>query len=197
VVAESFAGDFQPEVRTWFADCIVTAVREALGDLKPARFGYGRFTAPQFIRNRLVGELGRVDPEFNYAVFEQNGGKRAVMGVYGAHATVLSSGVMEFSGDYPGSWQRAVEQATGGMAVFLAGGMGSHSPVPGGKGWDGAERMGQALAQMLIQQLPQTPLTNSVALGILGLDVTLPPLNVRLSDSVRLRPWLAGKLIPG
>jgi hypothetical protein len=195
-VAESFAGGFQPEARVWFSDCIVAAVREALGDLKPARFGHGHFAAAQFIRNRLVGDLGKVDPEFSYAVLKQDPGKLAVLGVYGAHATILSSDMMEFSADYPGYWQRAVEQATGGLAEFLAGGVGSQSPVPGERGLAGAEQMGQALARMLIERLPQTPLTNSVTFGMLGLDVTMPPLNVRVSDSVRLRPWLAGRLVP-
>jgi len=195
-VAESFAGGFQPEVRVWFSDCIVAAVRDALGDLKPAQFGHGRFASSEFIRNRLVGGLGKVDPEFSYAVVKQNTGKLAVLGVYGAHATVLGSDNMEFSADYPGSWERAIEQATGGMAVFLAGGVGSHSPVPGARGLAGAEQMGQALARGLTERLPQTPLTNSVAFGMLGLDVTMPPLNVRLSDGIRLRPWLAGKLVP-
>jgi hypothetical protein len=195
-VAESFAGGFQPEVRVWFSDCLVAAAREAIGDLKPAQFGHGRFASPEFIRNRLVGGLGQVDPEFSYAVVKQDTGKLAVLGVYGAHATVLGSDNMEFSADYPGSWERAIEQATGGMAVFLAGGVGSHSPVPGARDLAGAEQMGQALARMLTERLPQTPLTNSVTFGMLGLDVTMPPLNVRLSDGVRLRPWLAGKLVP-
>ena len=153
-VAESFAGAFQPEVRVWFSDRIVAAVQEALGDLKPARFGHGHFAAPQFIRNRLVGGLGKVDPEFNYAVIKQEAGKLAVLGVYGAHATILSGDMMEFSADYPGYWQRAVEQATGGLAEFIAGGVGSQSPVPREKGSAGAEQMGQALARMLIEQLP-------------------------------------------
>jgi hypothetical protein len=137
-----------------------------------------------------------VDPEFSYIVLKQAEGKIVVLGSYGAHATVLSSGVMEFSADYPGCWQRAVEEATGGAAVFLAGGVGSHSPVPGEKAFAGAERMGKALARMLLDQLPQMPLTNHVAFGILGLELTLPPLNVRVSDSVRLRPWLAKRLMP-
>jgi hypothetical protein len=196
LVAESFAGGFQPQARVWFADRIAAAVRDAIQDLKPARFGCGRFPAATFVRNRLVGTLGRVDPEFSYAVLEQAGGQRAVLGVFGAHATVLSSDMMEFSGDYPGSWQRAVEQATGGMAIFIAGGVGSQSPVPGGRGSAGAEQMGQDLARMLVERLPQTPLTNSVAFGLLGLDVTMPPLNVRLSDGIRLRPWLAARLVP-
>jgi len=196
LVAKAFAGEFQPGARVWFADRIVAAVRDAIADLKPAAFGHGRFDAPDFIRNRLVGQLGKVDSEFSYIVLKQTDGKAIVLGSYGAHATVLSTGVMEFSGDYPGCWQRAVEQATGGAAVFLAGGVGSHSPVPGEKGFVGAERMGQALASTLLDQLPQIPLTNHIAFGILGLEVTMPPLNVRVSDGVRLRPWLAKGLMP-
>lgn len=194
-VAESFAGKFHPEVRVWFAECIVSAVRSAMADLKPARFGYGRFDAPQYIRNRLVGGLGKVDSGFSYALVQQVEGKSCVLGVFGAHATVLSGDMMEFSADYPGYWQRAVEQATGGQAMFIAGGVGSHSPVPGAGGLAGAEQMGQALARLVVERLPQTPLTNSVSFGMQGLDITMPPLNVRLSDGIRLRPWLAAKLV--
>lgn len=195
-VAEAFAGGFQPGVRIWFADRIVAAVREAIADLQPAEIGQGRFGAPEFVRNRVVGQLGGVDPEFSYAVLKQNGGKTAVLGSYAAHATVLSSDLMEFSADYPGSWQRAVEHATGGLAVFLAGGVGSHSPSPPEHGFAGAEQMGQALAQKVLSQLSQLSLTNSLAFGILGLEVSLPPTNVRLTDGLRLRPWLASQLLP-
>ena len=195
-LAESFAGGFQPGARVWFCDCIVTAVQRAIKDLNPARFGEGRFNARQLIRNRLVGDLGKVDPEFSYAVLEQGGGKRAVIGVFGAHATILSSDMMEFSADYPGAWQRAVEKATGGIAVFLAGGVGSHSPVPGTNGLPGVERMGDELARMVVEQLPRVRLTNSIIFGMLGLDLTMPPLNVRISDGLRLRPWLAARLVP-
>ena len=195
-VAESFAGSYRPGIREWFADRIVTAVREATADLKPAEFGRGRFRAEEFVRNRLVGELGKVDPEFSYVVLKQHEGRTAVLGSYAAHATVLSGDMMEFSSDYPGCWERAVEKATAGTALFLAGGVGSSSPVPGAKGFAGAERMGQGLAAVLLEQLPQTPLTNWITFGILGLEVSLPPLNVRVTDGVRLRPWLASELLP-
>ena len=196
VVAEQFSGVFQPGARAWFANRIVSAVREAVADLKPASFGQGSFAAPEFVRNRLVGDLGKVDPEFSYAVLKQNDGRLAVLGSYSAHATVLSGGMMEFSADYPGCWQRAVEEATGGIAVFLAGEVGSTSPAPGEKGIKGAEKMGRALAQKILERLPRTALTNSLDFGILGFEVSMPPLNVRLSDGVRLRPWVAGRLLP-
>ena len=57
IVGELFAGGFQPEARTSLAGQIVAAARDAVNDLKPARFGHGQLMAPQFIRNRLAGGL--------------------------------------------------------------------------------------------------------------------------------------------
>jgi hypothetical protein len=100
-VAQMFAGRFQPGVRIWFADRIVAAVGEAMADLKPAAFGRGSFAAAEFVRNRLVGQLGKVDPEFSFLVVKQDKGRMAVLGSFAAHATVLSGSMMEFSADYP------------------------------------------------------------------------------------------------
>jgi neutral ceramidase len=196
MVGEAFAGPFQPGSRIWFAECIVTAVREAVADLKSASFGQGSFPIPEFVRNRLVGQLGKVDPEFSFCVLKQDQGRLAVLGSYAAHATVLSSDLMEFSADYPGFWQRAVERATGGPAIFLAGGVGSHSPAPRESGFKGAEGMGQALAKAVLERIPTLPLTNAISFNVLGLEVTLPPLSPRISDGVRLRQWLARRLLP-
>jgi hypothetical protein len=194
-VAEGFAGGFQPGARPWMAQCLVEAARLALADVRPAAVGHGRVAVPQFIRNRLLSE-GRVDPEFSLLVVQPAGGKTVVIGSYGAHATVLSGRNMEFSGDYPGAWQRAVEAATGGHAMFLAGGVGSHSPVPGAGGFEGTERMGQALAKTVMGLLPSIPLTNQVTFGAVGVEVALPELHARVTDGLRLRPWLARRLLP-
>jgi len=195
-VAQAFAGGFQPGARVWMAECIVAAVRAAVADLRPAALGHGKFAAPEFIRNRLVGELGRVDPEFSFAVVKQQDGRQAVLGSFAAHATVLPSSLLEFSGDYPGFWQRAIERATGGVGVFLAGSVGSHSAVAGAKGMAGAERLGQALAQRLLAELPGVQLADTIVLGVRGLELALPPLNLRLTDGLRLRPWLASRILP-
>jgi neutral ceramidase len=196
MVAEAFAGGFQPGIRIWWADRIVSAVTAALADVRPASFGHGSVAAPQHVRNRLVGRLGRVNGEFGYMVVRQEGGKLGVIGSYGAHATVLSASNMEFSGDYPGYWQRAIESTTGGVAMFVAGGVGSHAPVAGDSGFKGAERMGTNLAQLVLEQVARTPLTNRVTFALCGLVVDLPPLSPRLTDGVRLRPWLARRLLP-
>ncbi len=196
MVAEAFAGGFQPGVRVWMADRIVEAVRAAVADLSAASLAQGSFLAPEFIRNRLVGKHGEVDSEFAYMVVKQADGDMGLIGCYGAHATVLPSSLMEISADYPGAWQRWVEAKTGGTALFLAGGVASHGPVPGTNGMAGVERMGQALGNELLSQMSGLTFTNRVALGMIGVDVELPPENVRLTDGWRLRPWVARRFLP-
>jgi neutral ceramidase len=136
-VAEAFAGGFQPGVRVWMARQLAAAATAAVRDLGPATVGGGSFPAPEFTRNRLVGDQGRIDPEFALLVVRKEDGRTGVLGSYAAHATVLPGRFMEFSGDYPGFWQRRVEERTGGMAAFLAGGVGSHSPKPPEADWRG------------------------------------------------------------
>lgn len=195
-VGEAFAGPFNPGARIWMASQIVLAVRQALADLGPATMGQGAFAAPEWIRNRLVGSLGQVDDEFSFAVFRKADGRSIVLGSFAAHATVLSGRNMEFSADYPGYWQRALEEETGGAAIFLAGAVGSHGPVAKGNGFEAAAAMGKALAQALSSRLATTRMTNVIAFGMNSLELTLPPLNPRVSDNVRLRPWLARRLLP-
>jgi len=195
-VAEAFAGKFQPGVRTWFARQLAAAARAAVADLRPASFGHGSFAAPGRVRNRLVGAKGKVDDEFSFALVKQADGDLATLGVFAAHATVLPDRVMAFSGDYPGYWQRAIERATGGLALFLAGGVGSHGPVADAPEFAGAQNLGESLAAEVLRRLPETPMTNRIAFGVLGLTVALPEPHARVTDGLRLRPWLARRLLP-
>ena len=196
IVAEAFAGGFVPGARVWMAGQIAKAVSAALADLGPAAAGSGGFEAPEFTRNRLVGDQGRIDPRFSLLVVRQVDGDRAVVGAYAAHSTVLSGRVMEFSGDYPGAWQRAVEKATGGMAVFLAGAMGSHAPKPPEGGLPGVQAMGAGLAVSTLKVLDAIALTNRLRWDIRALDVELPPLQPRVTDGWRMRDWVARRLLP-
>lgn len=196
IVGEMFAGKYNRNSPAWFAECLVKAARDAVADLKPAQIGHGSFQAPEFVRNRLVGEQGAVDPEFSYLILKQTGGRTIILGSYSAHATVFSGRMMEFSADYPGYWQRALEQTAGADAIFLAGGVGSHGPRAGEGGETGAKKMGESLAKMLHDRIATTPLTNAITFGILSADITLPPLNTRLTDGIRLRPWVTRQLLP-
>lgn len=195
-VGEAFAGPYNPAVQLWFAQQLATAARGALADLQPAELGQGSFAAPELVRNRLVGDRGEVDPEFTVLLIRQADGDRAVIGSYSAHATVLGADVREFSGDYPGVWQRAVEASGIQQAAFFAGGVGSHSPRAPQGGFEGTKAMGEALASRTAALLPQIPLSPSVDFAASLAVISLPDLQVRLTDSIRLRPWVARNLMP-
>ncbi len=195
-VGEAFAGGFQPGVRVWMAQQLALAVCDAVTNLAPGSFAGGSFEAPELVRNRLVGDGGSVDPEFSLLCFRGVHGPAVVIGSFSAHATVLGGSTMEFSGDYPGCWARSVEARTGGMALFLAAGVGSHAPRPPGTGWEGAEAMGDRLARRTWTVLEGMAFTNRAALRMQTLRLDLPELQARLTDSVRLRPWLARRVLP-
>lgn len=196
VVAEAFAGKFVPESRAWFAGQLAAAAEAALDDLSPARAGAAFFASTDHVRNRLVGDRGTVDPGFRILKIVQEDGDHAVLGSYSAHATVLPASVMEFSGDYPGAWATAMEKSGCTVALFFAGGVGSHSPRASASGWDGVERMGIELAKLTETAVKQIELTNHLAFGLVTLPLYLPALQVRVSDKIRLRPWLAALLLP-
>jgi len=195
-VGEAFAGPFNPGTVEWFARQLTAAAQSALEDLTPAALGQGSFLAPEHVRNRLVGDGGPVNPKFDCLWIRQDDGDHAVIGSYAAHATVLPSAVMEFSGGYPGAWARALETDHVKLAVFLAGTVASHSPVPGARGFEGAELMGRQLASRTAGTLASTVLTNRIRLGVAAVPVSLPPLQPRLSQRICLRHWVARRLLP-
>jgi len=195
-VPEAFAGEFHPGVREWFASRLAAAVTEALSNAAPASLACGSFLAPDFVRNRLVGERGRIDPEFSIVLVRRDDGKTAVLGAYAAHATVLGADNLQFSADWPGEWEAAVESKTGGMAVFFAGGVGSHSPAPGAHAFEGTRRMGEALATRTAAMLPSLAPKSTIAFATLGLEVALPEIHARVTDERRLRPAIAAHLLP-
>lgn len=197
-VAEAFAGGFRRGVREWMASRMVRAAEAALDDLGPALLGHGGFEAPEFVRNRLVGDAGRKDGGFSLLVFQKPGtpGRTGVLGSFSAHATVVSAGFMQFSAEYPGAWQRAVEAAGVDHAQFLAGGVGSHGPRAPSSGVEGAEAMGRELANRTLSALRSVSPEPAPWCRTLSLEVDLPPLQPRLSENVAVRPWLARRLLP-
>ena len=121
---------------------IVAVSGEALADRSPAMLRWGTGTAT-FATNRrnnpeaeviarrgsgmLVGPSDHDVPVLG--VYEPSGKLRAVLFGYACHATVLSG--YEWSGDYPGYAQAALEaRHEGAVALFWAGCGGDQNPLP-------------------------------------------------------------------
>lgn len=88
-ISKAFGGGFNAGIPKWFATQLVAAAGDALGNLQPASLGSGRFHEPDYVRNRLAKDRGRIDDEFSYLMVKQQGGTTGVIGVYNAHATCL------------------------------------------------------------------------------------------------------------
>ncbi len=195
-VGKEFAGDANPEVVQWLTQQFSIAIIEAIEDLKYGKIGVGSFTAPSLIRNRLVGELGEKNSEFIMILANQDGGKKAVIGSFDAHATTLGGWNFEFSGDYPGYWQRAVEKSGVDMAVFFAGSVGSHSANSQGDEFEKSAFIGNALADSVIKYADSIEMMDSIGLSYLSLKMAIPEFHIRVSDGIRLNPTLGERLFP-
>ena len=195
-IGEQFAGKANPHVNQWLVQKIAQAVTMAIADLKPARIGNGYFNAAPYTRNRLVGESGIKNNDFNFISIQQKGGRKAVIGSFGAHATTIGADNMQFSADYPGYWQRKMERGSVDLAIFCGGSVGSQSPFGEGKGFEKPKNIGESLADSLEIHLAKVELKNKIELSAMSLKMDLPDYNIRLTTNIHFSTWLSKKLMP-
>jgi neutral ceramidase len=101
-------------------DQLVSAIGAALGDLAPANLSFGNGAAG-FAINRRANPNGPVDHDVPVLKVTAPDGKlRAVLFGYACHNTTLTGEFYQFSGDYAGFAQIAIEKANpGATALFL------------------------------------------------------------------------------
>lgn len=195
-VGEQFAGPPNPNINQWLAQQIASAVTGAIADLKPARIGHGFFDAAPYTRNRLIGESGTKNNDFTFISIQQTNGRKAVIGSFGAHATTIGADNMQFSADYPGYWQRKMEQGAVDLAIFCGGSVGSQSPAGKGEGFEKPKNIGESLADSLQVHLTRVPLVDKMSVSTMSLKMDLPEYHIRLTTKVHLTSWLSKKLMP-
>ena len=153
-------------------------------DLKPSLIGTGNVAAAAYTRNRVIGELGTKNDDFSYIVLQQIGGRKAIVGSFSAHSTVLSANNMQVSGDYPGYWSRKMEKTFSDFALFCAGGVGSQSPTGAdGEGFDKARKIGEALADIVQQSASKTQMKDKVIFSAFTMKFNLPEYTMRTTNA--------------
>lgn len=195
-VGRQFAGEENKNLERWLVGQIKKAVLDAVSDLRPAKIGTGNFKAGEYTRNRLIGKLGTKNDDFNYIFIEQLDGKKAIIGSFAAHATTLGDKNMQISADYPGFWERKMEKSAVDYALFFAGSVGSQSPVSKGDGFDEPKYIGEALADSLLLQIPQTELNAKVPFSAVSVKMQLPEYHFRLTTKRNMSTGLTKKLMP-
>jgi neutral ceramidase len=198
-VEQSVTGPYDPEATLRLADAIAKCAAVAAAAAEPVEWGWLDLEAPDHLRNRTVSG-GPVDAALETLVLRRRSdGARALVTLFGAHATCLPASVLEYATDYPGHLVRALEESGAvAFAAFASGVVGSQAPrMPDGSKPDPA-RLGRSLAERILPHLEALPLRTEADLrAVAETDLPLPPLRVRLNASLRLAPPASRLLHPG
>ena len=196
LVGTIFAGKENISLEKWLTGKICRAVLDAISDLRPSKLGSGSFNGSPFTRNRLTGNKGIKNDDFNFLVVEQTGHKKAVIGSFSAHATTIGGKNIQLSADYPGYWERKMESNTFDLAMFCGGSMGSQSPVGHGNGYENAKFIGVTLADSLSSHLKKITLNEKVTLSSLSLKIILPEYHFRMTTNINFSTRFSTRLMP-
>jgi hypothetical protein len=182
-------GGFDEEVVKMLEDKTLSAVRSALASMDTVEVGFRKTAAKDLIRNRFIAE-DPVDPFIRQLLFTNKKGETGTLITYSAHATCLSSKFMGLSGDYPQYIVNYLEEDNVDFAMFAAGTMGSHGPVVGGNDILSVKQYAYKLDSILEQpEMEHEPIKGS-NLQSARLLLALREPHYRISDNIRLRPWV-------
>ena len=127
---------------------------------------------------------------------KQDQGKQAAIGVFAAHATIIGAWNDQFSAEYPGEFQRSLENKGIDMAMFFAGTVGSHTNKGEGEKFDKVKFVGRTLADSAKVVIDRLEYTKTVTLSSIATEIERPKLQfLHISDNLRLAPWLGNKLM--
>jgi hypothetical protein len=127
---------------------------------------------------------------------QQTEGKKAVIGSFSAHSTCMGDKNLEISGDYPGFWQRKMENSGVDLAIFMAGSMGSQTNRGEGEGFEKPRFIGESLADSALAHISNIPLSDSILMNTATLKLNLPEYHFRISTTRNLSTFLTHKLMP-
>ncbi|PHQ61721.1 MAG: hypothetical protein COC08_03845 [Maribacter sp.] len=196
-VGKAFGGEYQPEVVTWIGSKFTQLILNARKDKQAAKFSSGNIKVPKVIRNRIIGETGRLNDRLNLLSFIQNKGKKAIIGIFGAHATTIGTWNDEFSADYPGYFQRSLEAKGVDMALFFAGTVGSHSNKGEGERFEKAKYIGKTLADSAEVLLARMQYDSVMTMAVVTPELEIPELQAfYISERRRLSSFMGNKLMP-
>lgn len=174
----------------------VAALRTALARQQPVSLTFSRTNAGQLVSNRFVRN-GPTDPFVRQLTLTTKDGRRAALLTYSAHATCLKPSFKGLSGDYPKYLTQRMEARGYAFAMYAAGTVGSHRPACEGGTPDGVQAYSAKLDALLESDAsPPLPVPGST-IRHSSLRISLREPHLRLSNNVRLRPWLASRLTDG
>lgn len=213
----AIVGFFNPREETYVSkliDNIVDVISKAVSAMQPAAVGCasGRETTISHYRRlladdghvvmnwepyppeKIVRPLGEIDPEVGVLKVAAADDPRKVIGLlfnHAGHPNVMSGDNYLVSADYPGLAAALVEEANGGMALFVNGAQGTMD-IDGlrDRDWKGLERVARALAGAVSKTAKKITTSTTAAIRGASATYTLPRRKITASELA----W-AGKIL--
>lgn len=198
LIGQAMTGLFEEELSQFLADKVFLSISNAKQRKKLVHLNYGKVKAEEYVNNRLSGE-GVKDEHIRYIEVVQEGGQTAVVTSYAAHPTSVSKKILSITRDYPGTMVDKLEASSDyDFAIFCAGMVGSHSPNYSiAENFELVDTMGNALADTLLNNNSHVILAQKSPLLIRKIPIALGDSQFRISDNLRLRPWVFDWLTGG
>jgi hypothetical protein len=182
-------GGYDEAVVSMLEKKTLLAIQNALFTSDTVQVHYKRTAAEEFVMNRFIAE-DPVDPYFRQLLFTKRNGEKGTFITYTAHATCLSSKFMGLSGDYPNYLTDYLEEDNVDFALFASGTVGSHRPMAPGNDVPSVQQYAYSLDSVLtVSEAIAEPVEGSL-LRSATLPLYLREAHYRISDDIRLRPWV-------
>jgi hypothetical protein len=166
----------------------VLSLEASLSSIDTVTLFYKKTAAADFVTNRLI-ENDPVDPYIREIRLHKDSGETASFITYSAHSTLLPGRFMGLSGDYPYYLNQQREQVVD-FSLFASGTVGSHRPVAQGEGPERIQNFAYKLDSVLTQDTVSHRTLSGTRIKSGKLNVELRDAHYRLSENLRLRPWL-------
>lgn len=184
MVKVAVMGKYDPKARELVLAAMEKALRQAAGNLLPARIGAGQGAAPGVAANRRH-EGGPTDPAVRVlGVFREDGALLAVIFNHAVHPTTMPPDTTLVSGDLAGRAEAWLEEKhPGAVAMFMNAGEGDQRPLDeytekGGGTWAAVDKLGSALAGRTEEILNKIQAAPEVDLKIYDRTFAMPEVEV-------------------
>lgn len=197
ITGDLIAGTHQTELTRFISTQIANSILIAENNLSVGTFSFAEIESPTYIRNRLVGNKGIIDPHLKVLVFRNEQGS-AIDITYGAHATCLGPQWKKVAGDYPYLLTESIERdSIYELASFRAGAVASMGTGPSDQSqMELANWMSVGIKEelSLLQMLPPTPFPKA-SIESYKIPLYLGDPQLKISTNLCLRPWLFRQLV--
>ena len=195
-VGEIFAGKYDQRVPVHIAHVMADAIRAAEKNCAPAKIGFAEIPTSKLVFNRLVKEKGKVDSMLRIVKIEKASGEKAAIITFAAHCTVFHEHMMQITGDWGGMMMTELN-VSGKMdfASLSAGAVGSHGPYEITKDQEAeSEYMADHVAAIVLANFDSIKVDDVRILQMQHVPLYLREPNMRVTQSIAIRPWLFKKL---